>query len=122
MIRRDVNGGRFKYIHCDVDSPQLFDLETDPAERTNLATDPNHGAIAGAFAREVAERWDSEVIRQNVIATQRQRRAVHAAMEAGALTSWDYQPKRDAAQEFVRNHMDWTEAAEKTRFPPFARN
>ncbi len=122
MIRRDLNGRRFKYIHCDVDPPQLFDLEADPAELTNLAADPNHDAVAEAFAHEVAERWDSEAIRRNVIATQRQRRAVHAAMEAGALTSWDYQPKRDASQEFVRNHMDWTEAAEKTRFPPVARD
>ncbi len=114
MIRR----GRFKYIHCDVDPPQLFDLEADPHELVNLADDPGHAQIADAFATEVAQRWDSDRIRENVIATQRQRRAVHAAMEAGQLTSWDYQPKRDASQEFVRNHMDWTEAAEKTRFPP----
>jgi choline-sulfatase len=40
-------------------------------------------------------------------------------MEIGNLVSWDYQPPRDAAQEFVRNHMDWTVAAEMTRFPPF---
>ena len=116
MIRR----GRFKYIHCDVDPPQLYDLEADPAELINLVVDPEHADIAAAFAAEVSGRWQSEAIRQHVIATQRQRRAVHAAMEAGALTSWDYQPRRDASQEFVRNHMDWTEAAAKTRFPPFA--
>ena len=75
-------------------------------------------SIAEAFAAEVTERWDSEEIRQNVILTQKQRRAVHAAMEQGPLTSWDYNPPRDAAQEYVRNHMDWTEAAAKTRFPP----
>lgn len=114
MIRR----GRFKYIHCDVDPAQLFDLETDPGERINLAADPAHAGMAAAFAAEVAERWDSEAIRKNVIATQKQRRAVHAAMEAGLLTSWDYNPPRDASREFVRNHMDWTEAAAKTRWPP----
>lgn len=114
MIRR----GKFKYIHCDVDPPQLYDLDADPGELTNLADDPAHAEPARAFAAEVSERWDSEQIRQDVIATQRQRRAVHSAMEAGALTSWDYQPRRDAANEYVRNHMDWTEAAAKTRFPP----
>ncbi|MEO1458908.1 MAG: choline-sulfatase, partial [Pseudomonadota bacterium] len=117
MIRR----GRYKYIHCDVDPPQLFDLEADPAELVNLATDPAHAELAAAFAAETAERWDSEAIRETVLATQRQRRAVHAAMEAGLMTSWDYQPRRDAAQEFVRNHMDWTVAAERTRFPPFSK-
>ncbi|MBY8976128.1 choline-sulfatase [Rhodobacteraceae bacterium NNCM2] len=114
MIRR----GQYKYTHCDVDPPQLFDLAADPGERTNLAPDPAHAERADAFAAEVAERWDSEAIRKNVIATQKQRRAVHAAMEAGLLTSWDYNPPRDASKEFVRNHMDWTEAAVKTRWPP----
>ena len=115
MIRR----GRYKYIHCDADPPQLFDLDADPHERTDLSGDPAHAAIAASFAAEVARRWDSAKIRDDVIATQKRRRAVHAAMEAGLLTSWDYQPKRDAAQEFVRNHMDWTEAAQRTRYPPF---
>ena len=114
MIRR----GAFKYIHCDVDPPQLFDLAADPGERRNLAEDPAHADIAAKFAEEVRARWDSEAIRTHVIATQKQRRAVHAAMEAGLLTSWDYNPPRDASREYVRNHMDWTEAAAKTRFPP----
>ncbi|MEL7466370.1 MAG: choline-sulfatase [Pseudomonadota bacterium] len=117
MIRR----GRFKLIWCDVDPPQLYDVVADPMEKVNLASDPAHAETLARFEAEVAERWDSEAIRQDVIATQKQRRAVHAAMEAGMLTSWDYQPKRDASQEFVRNHMDWTVAAEKTRFPPFQR-
>ena len=117
MIRR----GRFKYVHCEVDPPLLFDLETDPDELVNLTKDPAHAEVSDAFAAEVAKRWDSASITQDVLATQRQRRAVHAAMEAGLITSWDYQPKRDAAQEFVRNHMDWTVAAERTRFPPFKR-
>ncbi len=118
MIRR----GPWKYIHCDVDPPQLFNVVADPLERVNLADDPAHEDTRAAFAAEVRRRWDSDRIRSDVIATQKRRRAVHAAMEKGALTSWDYQPRRDAAQEYVRNHMDWTVAAERTRFPPFRRD
>lgn len=114
MIRR----GRYKYIHCDADAPLLFDLEADPAELVNLADDPAHADVAAAFAAEVAERWDSATIREDVIRTQKQRRAVHAAMEKGPDPKWDYNPPRDASNEYVRNHMDWTVAAEKTRFPP----
>lgn len=114
MIRR----GRYKYIHCDVDPPMLFDLERDPAERANLADDPAFADIAEAFRAEVAGRWNSAEIRANVIAAQKSRRAIYEAMTAaGTLTSWDYQPVRDAANEYVRNHMDWTAAAEKYRVP-----
>ncbi len=118
MIRR----GALKYIHCDIDPPQLFDVVADPLERNNLAEHPDFQAQMTAFAEEVAERWDSTAIKQNVIRTQIQRRAIHKAMEEGRITSWDYQPVRDASNEYVRNHMDWTVAAERTRFPPFRKN
>ncbi len=114
MIRR----GDLKYIHCDVDPPQLYDLALDPDERRNVAGDPAYRERAAAFAAEVAARWDSEKLRADIIATQKSRRALHAAMEAGAGEAWDYNPLRDASQEYVRNHMDWTEAAGRYRFPP----
>ncbi|WP_204114885.1 choline-sulfatase [Shimia biformata] len=114
MIRR----GPLKYIHCDPDPPQLYDLAMDPGERMNLATDPAHAETARAFADEVAARWDSEALRRDVIATQKARRALHAAMEAGSGEHWDYNPPSDASQQYVRNHMDWTTAAARYRFPP----
>ncbi|MEO1381285.1 MAG: choline-sulfatase, partial [Pseudomonadota bacterium] len=53
-----------------------------------------------------------------VIATQKSRRILHAAMEAGAGEPWDYNPPSDASEQYVRNHMDWTAAALRYRFPP----
>jgi choline-sulfatase len=114
MIRR----GRYKYIHCDSDPALMFDVESDPFERVNLAQDTTHRARAVAFAAEVSARWDSDTIRDEVIASQRGRRVLHAAMEQGARTSWDFTPTRDAANEYVRNHMVWSEVGPRTRFPP----
>lgn len=114
MIRR----GPLKYVHCDIDPPQMYDVITDPLETTNLATDPAFAEAAAAFAAEVADRWDGEDLRDKVIATQKSRRALHAAMEAGAGEHWDYNPPRDASQQYVRNHMDWAEANNFYRFPP----
>ncbi|MGB1160314.1 MAG: choline-sulfatase [Alphaproteobacteria bacterium] len=113
MIRR----GPLKYISCEGDKPLLYDVVSDPMETRNLVDDPDYAEQARAFADEVAERWDSEKLRSDVIATQKQRRAIHAAMEAGAAEPWDYNPPRDASREYVRNNMDWTVAAERFRFP-----
>ena len=113
MIRR----GHYKYIHCDVDPPQLYDIKNDPQELNNLIADTAFKTMAQSFKKEVLSRWDSEAIRKNVIATQKQRRGLHAAMEAGIRHSWDYNPPRDASNEFVRNHMDWLVAQETKRHP-----
>ena len=114
MIRR----GKLKYIHCDSDPPQLYDLANDPLETVNVASDPRYATEASDLAKEVSERWDGEDLRAKVIATQKSRRALHAAMEAGAGETWDYNPPSDASQQYVRNHMDWTLAASRYRFPP----
>ncbi len=113
MIRK----GDYKYIHCESDPAQLFNLADDPLEQKNLVGKPEFQAIEQTFAKQAAMHWQADTLREHIVATQRQRRAIHAAMECGALTSWDYQPKRDASQEFVRNHMDWTEAAKSKRYP-----
>ena len=117
MIRR----GDYKYIHCDGDAPLLFDIKNDPAELNNLAQAPSHKEISDAFAQEVQSRWDSDKIKSDVIAKQKQRTAVFEAMQQGKRVDWDYNPPRDASNEYVRNHMDWTVAAELTRFPPLKR-
>ena len=113
MIRR----GSLKYIQCEVDPPQLYDLAADPAEETNLATHPDYAEAAKNFAEEVAATWHSAEIRDRVIASQHARRVVHAAMEQGAGKPWDHTPTRDASNEYVRNHMDWTSTAARSRFP-----
>lgn len=114
MIRR----GDYKYIYCPSDAPMLFDIANDPQETTNLVNDASHAELAHAFADEIAAGWDMDSIRQDVIAKQKQRRAVYQAMQYGLRADWDYNPPRHASEEYVRNHMDWTEAAAKTRFPP----
>ncbi|MDH3295543.1 MAG: choline-sulfatase, partial [Acidimicrobiia bacterium] len=114
MIRR----GRHKFISCASDPDQLYDLDTDPLERTNLAGDAEHADLAAALAGEVAARWDAGVIRERVVQSQHRRRIVHQAMSSGPLTSWDHQPVVDAANAYIRNHQDWAESGPRHRFPP----
>ncbi|WP_171210036.1 MULTISPECIES: choline-sulfatase [unclassified Ruegeria] len=114
MIRR----GPLKYVHCDSDPPQLYDLSNDPMETRNVAAAPDYADAASDFAEEIAARWDGTALRTQIIATQRSRRALHAAMEAGVSAPWDYDPPSDASRQYVRNHMDWTVAAKRYRYPP----
>jgi len=40
-----IRHGRYKYVHYAAYSPQLFDLEADPEELTDLAGDRAHAAV-----------------------------------------------------------------------------
>ena len=88
------------------------------AKTENLAGRPDWSATARSLAEEVEARWDSEALRRQVLDSQRSRHFLNAVMEAGAGEAWDFNPHRDAANEYVRNHMDWTMAAARYRFPP----
>ncbi|NNF53657.1 MAG: choline-sulfatase [Acidimicrobiales bacterium] len=113
MIRR----GQFKYIHCDTDPPLLFDLTSDPDERINLATDPDHTTVSDDFAAEVQKRWNSDQIRTRVIESQHVRHVLYEANKTGPLVSWDYLPPNDVANSYVRNHHHWAESGPKKRYP-----
>jgi len=113
MIRR----GPWKFIHCPADPDQLFHLPTDPDELANLAASAEHAATVADFRNEVAARWDLDRLRADVLASQARRRIIAAATAKGALTSWDYDPVRDASQEYVRGHMDLEDIEATARFP-----
>lgn len=113
MMRR----GSLKFVHSPADPDQLYDLATDPDEVRNLADDPAFAATVAAFRAEVAARWDLPALERAVIASQRRRRLIAAAAEVGARQSWDFQPFRDAAQQYVRGHMDLEDLEAAARFP-----
>ncbi len=109
MIRR----GQYKYISCSTDPELLFDLENDPDELENLL---DHELLAD-FRREAADYWDTGSLRQTVIHDQERRRAVHAALRVGRYQGWDFNPARDASEEYTRSHMDLTRFDITSRFP-----
>lgn len=113
MIRQE----RYKYIACEGDPEQLYDLAADPNEDTNLALLPNYTELCQQFRQAVAQRWQLPQLRQQVIESQRRRRLVADALLQGQPTYWDFQPRRDASQEYVRNHMEFWELYKRTRFP-----
>ena len=113
MLRR----GSYKFISCASDPELLYDLQEDPHELTNLATNNAHAKIADAFRREADAHWDAAQVKQEVLASQNRRRALHAALSTGRRHAWDYQPPRDASEEFTRSHHDLTDFDARSRFP-----
>jgi len=112
-----IRDGRYKFVHCEIDPPQLFDLESDPHERTNLAADPAHTALMASFIEKVHSRWDMAAFDAAVRESQARRWVVYPALRNGAYYPWDFQPLRTASERYMRNHMNLDNLEERKRFP-----
>ncbi|OUS07254.1 choline-sulfatase [Rhodobacterales bacterium 52_120_T64] len=110
-----IREGAWKYIHCELDPPQLFNLDADPHELTNLAeTSPE---IAAMFAKRVSEYWSLDAYDQEVRQSQARRWVVYEALRNGSYFPWDYQPLQKASERYMRNHMDLNAVEERQRYP-----
>jgi choline-sulfatase len=113
MIRR----GQTKFVHSKNDPDQLYRLDSDPLERVNLADDPAEKETIAAFRAEADRRWpDVASIRERILESQRRRRWIAPVMQAQGL-AWDYAPKQDAANLYIRNNMPIYEIERRSRFP-----
>ncbi len=113
MIRR----GHLKFVHSPADPDQLYDLAADPLELRNLAAEPGQEALMREFRAEIAGRWDLSKLHDAVLASQRRRRWVYAALREGHYQPWDYQPDRDASRLYIRNDQDLGDLEAMARFP-----
>ncbi len=109
--------GSLKYNRCALDPEQLFDLDTDPHELTNLVTDPAYAGPLSALRAEADARWDLDRFDAEVRQSQARRWVVYDALRNGAYCPWDYQPLQKASERFMRNHMDLNTVEETARFP-----
>jgi choline-sulfatase len=98
---------------------QLFDLTDDPGELCNLAARAGND-MAEALRARVQRSWSLESVHAQVLASQRRRLLVAAALRLGQQTSWDYQPRFDASEQYVRNNKSLEELEAAARFPRFS--
>ncbi len=112
-----IREGTRKFVHCEVDPPQLFDLAADPLELDNLATDPAHADEVAAFTAKVRARWDMAAFDAAVRESQARRWVVYPALRNGAYFPWDFQPLQKASERYMRNHMDLNILESQKRFP-----
>ncbi|RWM25556.1 choline-sulfatase [Mesorhizobium sp.] len=112
-----IRDGKYKFVHCELDAPQLFDLEADPLERDNLADDATNAALVAAFMDKVRARWDMAGFDAAVRESQARRWVVYPALRNGAYYPWDFQPLQKASERYMRNHMNLDNLEESKRYP-----
>ena len=109
--------GKWKYNRCALDPEQLFDLDADPHEMTNLAEDPAHAETLKALRDKADARWDLDQFDADVRKSQARRWVVYEALRNGAYFPWDHQPLLKASERYMRNHMDLNVVEENARYP-----
>ena len=109
--------GKWKYTRCLLDPDQLFDMESDPNELTNLANDAKHQGTVDQLRAKSEARWDLNAFDAAVRESQARRWVVYEALRNGDYFPWDYQPLQKASERYMRNHMDLNVLEENQRFP-----
>ena len=112
-----LRDGAWKYIHCPADPDQLYDLNNDPDEQSNLATNPRAAEILAHFKTLTAARWNLPAYDAEVRQSQARRWIVYEALRNGAYYPWDHQPLRAASERYMRNHMDLNTLEDSKRYP-----
>jgi choline-sulfatase len=78
MIRHD----RWKYIHHVGFAPELYDLEADPGETTDLAERPDTASVLAACRAALLRICDPEAVSAEAFADQRYRIALNGGRDA----------------------------------------
>lgn len=112
-----LRDGRYKFIHCELDPPQLFNLEADPLEQDNLAADPANADLVARYVEKVRARWDMVAFDAAVRESQARRWVVYPALRNGSYYPWDFQPLQKASERYMRNHMNLDTLEADKRFP-----
>lgn len=109
--------GPWKYIASAPDPEQLFNLESDPRERHNLASDQGFTPVLERMRGMARARWDLAAFDAEVRQSQARRWVVYDALRKGRFEAWDYEPHRPASERYMRNHMDLNILEDSQRFP-----
>jgi choline-sulfatase len=112
-----IREGDWKFCHCELDPPMLFNLKDDSQELNNLAADPAQAGLVAQWTERVRARWDLARFDADIRQSQARRWVVYEALRNGSYFPWDYQPLQKASERYMRNHMNLDNLEESKRFP-----
>lgn len=101
-----IRAGDVKFIHCQPDPPQLFDLRQDPDEMENIAG----AAHLDEWYSQVADCWQLDELNDRIELSQQRRLFLRSVLSTGETASWDYQAPDQAEDNCLRSdnlYNDW---------------
>lgn len=107
----------WKYVHCELDPPQLYHLADDPHELDNLAGNSEYADDFNRLNTLAHSRWNMAEFDAQVRESQARRWVVYEALRNGDYYPWDYQPLQKASERYMRNHMNLNEVEANARYP-----
>lgn len=97
-----IRWGKWKYVHFVGHRPQLFDLDADPFERTDLALAGGHDAILAEGEQRLRAICDPDVVNARAFADQKARLKAHGGEDkVRALGSFGYTPAPGETPRFA---------------------
>ena len=99
-----VRKGQFKYIYVHGHDEQLFDLQADPGEWNNLASDPAYDELKQELLGRILEQFDPDAIDREVQASIQRRQLVREAMQVTG-TRWDASPQFDGHKDALSQYV-----------------
>lgn len=85
-----VRQGRYKLISSSHDGNILYDIETDPLERNNIAGTADHAQAEDRLMAIVREKWNERQLMEDILLSQARRLFVREATKIGIQTRWNH--------------------------------
>jgi len=101
MRQRMIRCDNWKLVYYHGFPPQLFNLEDDPHELTDLANDSIFQAVRGDLLERLLKDWDPDLIEARMLAKQRDKEVLGAwARETNPTESyiWDLKPEMNVLE------------------------
>jgi choline-sulfatase len=112
-----IRCGDYKFVYCEADPAQLFDIKNDPNELINLANLADNQPLVDSFIKQMNDRWQLPILDAEVRHSQACRQLISVANREGKFSPWDYQPRINASERYMRNHLDLNDLENNNRYP-----
>ena len=105
-----VREGRYKLTTGGGVASTLYDLESDPSERDDLAARPEAADVLQRMESRAAGQWDATALNTAIQLSQKRRRLVLEAHRQGQQPDWEHRPSDAATPWLLRGeglYNDW---------------